>query len=233
MKTRWAVWLAITWSLVALGQGTLTFVNINSGAGLNAPILGLDGKTNLQGADWMVELLVGPDLDRMSSVATTGFSTQAPGYFNGGVVTIPKMAPGSNVWCVVLVFSRVPFASLVGTPINFFYSASEPFQVVLGGGMQRGPPDLPAPLVGLTSFDLALRLKSQLTSTNTLALTWSGFDRAIYRLEESPGLTPGHWVALTNVPNLGAPYFLGKFSVTIPPPQGSIFYRVMEYPPIF
>jgi len=230
MKTRWLVWLTVQWSLVALGQGTLNFANVNSAVGLNAPIIGLDGKTNLQGPGWFSELQAGPTLNSLASIATTGFSTQAPGYFNGGVVTIPNVPSGSTAWCVISAYPSIPFADAA---FNLFYGASPPFQVVLGGGEGGGgiPPGLPAPLLGLTSFEVALRLRSHLTTTNTLSLSWAGFPRGKYQLEASPDLNPGHWVAVTN-----AATFDGYlFHVTIPAPQtqGSIFYRLLQFPQTF
>ncbi len=223
MKPSWVVWLTIPWSLVAFGQGTVNFANVNSAVGLDAPIFGTDGTTKLQGVGWTVELRAGPTLDGLVSVATTGFSTQAPGYFNGGVVSVPNVPSGSKAWCVLDVFSQVTFDA----PFNFFYGASAPFQVVLGGGGL--PPGLPAPMLGLASFDAALRLGSHPSGTNTLSLTWVGFPGGRYELEASPDLNPGHWVALTN-----APIFDGYlFRVTIPAPQGSMFYRLVQFPTFF
>jgi hypothetical protein len=224
MKTRWIVWLTIPWSIVAFGQGTVNFANVNSAVGLNAPIIGLDGKTNLQGPGWTIELFAGPTLDSMASIAATGFSTQAAGYFNGGVVTIPNVAGGSNAWCFISVFPSIGFDGVY----NIFYGASRPFQVVLGGGWDT-PPGLPAPLLGLTSFEVALRLRSQLSITNTLSLSWVGFSGGQYQVEASPDLNPGHWVALTNAHGFDG--YL--FRVTIPAPQGSMFYRLVQFPSSF
>jgi hypothetical protein len=224
MKTRWVLWLIIPCSFAAFGQGTVNFANVNSGAGLDAPIFGTDGTTKLQ--RWTVELLAGPTLDSLVSVATTGFLTQAPGYFNGGVVSIPNVPSGSKAWCVVCAYSPIPFDA----PYNLFYGASAPFQVVLGGGFGSGPPGLPTSLAGLSSFDLALRLRSRPTSTNKLSLTWEGFPGGLYQLEASPDLNPGHWVAFTNAPNVQGFFWLGKFSVSIPAPQGSMFYRLVQFP---
>src|SRR5262245_39992130 len=74
----------------------------------------------LQGAGWTIELLAGPTLGSLSLVATTSFSSKAPGYFSGGVVTIPNVPSGSNVWCVVRVYSPVTWNDPISPTTKYF-----------------------------------------------------------------------------------------------------------------
>src|SRR5689334_10482370 len=89
----------------AFAQGTLNFCNINSGAGLDAPIYGADGKTKLSGANFVAELLVGATPNSLSSVAITPLLTgPAAGYFQGGVVVVASVAPGAVAYVQVRVW---------------------------------------------------------------------------------------------------------------------------------
>ena len=233
--------LALLISLVtvtAMAQGTVNFVNITTG--LNSPIYSSDGTTKLSGSAWTAELLLGPALNKMTSVATAGFLTGAgAGYFQGGVVSAQNVPPGGTAWCVVLVWATAfgSFSNALAANQFNVCSTSAPFQVVLGGvGV---PPTLPAPLLGLTSFNLNLaigehpglaKLNSHLWSTNTLSFAWDGGDFGLpswwYALQQNPDLKPTHWVSVTNA----ADYYggTGTMQVTVPAPTRNMYYRLLR-----
>src|SRR5690348_8679086 len=101
MRTLALILLLFTSGVTAHAQGTVLFNNA-TGTGLNAPIFNFDCTAKVS-TGYTAELLAGPTLNDMRSVATTTFITSAPGYFWGGVVTVSNVAPGAAAWCVVQV----------------------------------------------------------------------------------------------------------------------------------
>ncbi len=238
MKSTVAGMLLTIGSGVALAQGTVDFVNLNSGAGLNAPIFLNDGTTTPAGSGWMAELLVGRALNQMTMVATTDFLTgPGAGYFHGGTVTIADVGPGESAWCVVRVFSTAygSFANAFASQSLNTCGASAPFQVVPGGiGV---PPTTPAALVGLNSFTLYglevfdspagqvhPQLGLRLATPGSLSIKWgflrSGFQ---YSLEQNHELKPYNWVKVPQA----ATFDGSEVQVIIPAPSGTTFYRLV------
>lgn len=141
--------------LAAYAQGTVNFVNVNSGAGLNAPIFLNDGTTKV-GSGFTAELMAGASAGSLASVATTGFLTGAgAGYFQGGTVVIPGVAGGANAFLQVRVFatSSGSFAAASAAGLLNTYGQSGVFSVATGNP-GASPPIVPAVLTGLTSFNL-------------------------------------------------------------------------------
>jgi PEP-CTERM motif len=145
--------LAIAGLVSTYGQGTVNFANL--GPGVNAPVNDINGTTRL-GAGFLAQLYAGPDASSLAPVGTpTGFLAAAPGYFQGGVVTIATVAPGT-----VGTF-RVHAWDSVGGTVNSFaaaqaagakYGSGNIFTVATGGA--GTPPGAPSTLVGQTSFNL-------------------------------------------------------------------------------
>lgn len=223
-----ALWV-LALALTGPAQGTIYFANV--GTGLNAPVYMYDGVTKVSSA-FTVELLAGPELNNIRSVATASFFSSAPGYFNGGTVIVSNVAPRATAWCVVQVwltqtgsFSNA-FASLQ------FCGACAPFKLVLGGA--GTPPSPPAVLTGITTmgpvgglavFEEPLAtLHPQASKTNTLFLIWGNYPVTGWRysLQQSPDLELNRWFAVTNPPELNA----SSLQVTIPAPRTNAYYRL-------
>jgi hypothetical protein len=156
MKTCLLTSLLTVCALAMFAQGTVNFVNLNVGAGLNAPVFLGDMTTKASGPGFTAELLAGPNAVNLASVATTGFLTGAgAGYFQGGVVTIGSVAPGATAFLQVRVFDTAsgsfPFAQ---ANLGGIWGQSSIFSVVTGGA--GSPPITPAPLAGLTSFSIGV-----------------------------------------------------------------------------
>jgi len=134
--------------LVAFAQGTVNFANV--GVGLNAPIFLSDGTTKVPSTGFTAELLAGPSIGTLASVATTGFLPSAPGYFNGGPVTITSVAPGAIGFFQVRLFTTASgsFAAAQAANLPNTWGQSAIFQNTTGG--VGSPPSPPATLTGLS-----------------------------------------------------------------------------------
>jgi len=158
--------------LAAYGQGTLNFVNLNAGSGVNAPVTMDDGTTKIGAGSFSAALLAGPSAGNLAQIATTGFL--GSGYFNGGSVTVPTVAGAVaafiqvDVWDTTLggttsgatdaaakAYWQAGHANVWGAS-DYVYTTgvASPFSVVTGNPAAN-PPGLPANLVGLTPFSLA------------------------------------------------------------------------------
>jgi hypothetical protein len=162
MKKLIATTLASTLvGLAAYAQGTVNFANL--GVGLNAPVTLADGTTKA-GATYMAQLIAGNSASTLAPVGSaTAFLSAAAGYFNGGVVAIPTVAPGSTAFFAVQVWQTslgsFAAAQAAGTAnswgesgYNYSTKTLTPFQITTGGaGTPAGPP---ATLTTLTGFSL-------------------------------------------------------------------------------
>jgi len=141
----------------------------------------------------------------------------------------------ATAWCVVQVWAAgyLGFANAYASSLGGSCGAGPPFKVVLGG--VGSPPSPPAPLLGLTPFDVGLymfdhptpKLDSRLSGTNNLSFTWATTWALAWRyvLQQSPDLKPTHWVTVSVT---SGPDFDGSaMRVTIPKPNGTMFYRLM------
>ena len=118
MKELPFVLLIATFSLAANAQGTVEFSNVSlAGGGVNAPVYQSDGVTLCSGPQFMAELLAGPSVNSLASIATTGFLTglQA-GYFFGGYQTINSVSGGNTAWIQVDVWNTSSGASTEPPP---------------------------------------------------------------------------------------------------------------------
>jgi len=137
---------------VAFAQGTINFVNVNSGAGLNAPVFMNDGSTKVGTTGFTAELFAGASDTTLASVATANFI--AAGYFNGGTATIASVAPGAIASLQVRVWATASgsFAAASAANVANTWGQSAIFHVTTGGG--GTPPAPPSAMAGMTSFSL-------------------------------------------------------------------------------
>jgi len=148
-------------------QGQVNFKNLDSGAGVNAPVLDIDGTTKLNSA-FMAQLY-------WSTTATGTYTavSDAPVPFRDGAAAgywnptgnTPASADssrgvgsatsaGSTLFLEVAAWNASAGATYEiakGAP-GAHFGLSTPISVVTGGA--GSPPSLPASMVGLTSFSL-------------------------------------------------------------------------------
>jgi hypothetical protein len=148
--------LSLLWTTVSLSaQGTIQFAN--SVGDIDAPFFDLDGVTRLAGNNYMAQLLAGTSADSLEPVGNpaTFLSGSSAGYFDGGVVSVPTVAPGE-----VGFFQVGAWHTLGGTITSYsaaltagvYYGQSAIFTAFTGGyGIPAAPPGV---LTGLQSFAL-------------------------------------------------------------------------------
>jgi hypothetical protein len=234
--------LLAVWAVDAAAQGTLNFSNLDPAVGLDAPIAydwTLFPPERL-GRDYVAELLAGPTVSQMRSLAISYLTN---GYIESpGIVTVPNRPPGESVWCVLQAYrdSFGSFSNAYASGMGGTCGSSGPFKIVLGGSVS--PPSPAAALVGLYSFDVGLAiydyfpfpLDLRLTSTNTLYLSWNGMGPMSWRyvLQESTDMKPGHWYNVAASPDFPETNSIfvdpNRLGVAIAAPQGPRFYRLFR-----
>ena len=147
--------LASILSATGFAQGTINFANLvpnPAGTGLDAPATYGEG-TGISGSVITAELLAGTNPTSLVSVARAGFLTNAPGYFNGGIVTLTNIAPGGTGFFQVRLWetSYGSFAAVQAANTGV-WAQSSIFQSVTGGA--GTPPSPPTPLTGLVPIQL-------------------------------------------------------------------------------
>ena len=91
MKKLIVTTLASLATVVAFAQGTINFVNLNGGAGVNAPVFdGLNTTVRLAGANYQAGLYAGATSTSLTYIgnATPFLTGGGAGYFNGGTTTL-------------------------------------------------------------------------------------------------------------------------------------------------
>jgi len=156
----------------AFAQGTINFAN--AGAWGSAPVKNVDG-SNLSGAGFMTQLWAGTSAASLAPVGTaTAFLTGGgAGFFNGGTVTIPTVAPGTAGFFQVRAWdvskgSTYDLALASGSGYGF----SNIINVNTGGA--GTPPGTPGALVGLQGFSLV-------PEPSTIALLALGAGALLFR----------------------------------------------------
>jgi hypothetical protein len=131
-------------------QGTVNFANL--GPGLNAPVY--DGNGNPAAAGWLAQLLLGTGGGSLTAVgAPANIGSAAPGYFNGGVVTVNQVAPGALATFQVFAWDGASGATTYAAGLAAWNAGtiwggySNPVTVTMGG--VGTPPSPPALLIGL------------------------------------------------------------------------------------
>ncbi len=146
------LWLSV---LPALAQGTVLFKNYVIPVGINAPFFEPDGVSPPAPGSINVQLHAGPASTSLDPVGVAIPIGQA-GYYDGGVVAIPTVAPGEYAW--VQVFAWDAQATGFDDAMNrgLRYGISDTIIVTTGGA--GDPPSVAAPLVGLTSTVLQVQV---------------------------------------------------------------------------
>ena len=214
-------WVAVLMLGMVAGWGQGTVNLANGAAGVNGPVTmpGTPGAAAVgplvlvQGPEWRADLwLVEPGGALQWVVGPVGFAAPVPGYFLGGLVTIPGTAQGQSVTVVARVYNT-----------NYTYQGfSQPVTVTLGG--DKYPPEN---LVGLQSWTVQLldtSLKIRVAGPQ-VTLAWST-NLVGFGLEWSPGLSPAQWVGVTNAPQASG----SQWAVTLPVGTGEAYYRLRFAP---
>ena len=139
-------------------QGTVNFAN--AGAGLNAPVHLETISGALAGAGYMAQLLVDTGGGSFTAVgnAVNFIGAAAPGYFNGGVVTVSQVAPGALdtfqifAWDSATVITTYAQALTAWNAGQLRGGYGGPVTIATGGA--GTPPSVPASLVGLQPWFL-------------------------------------------------------------------------------
>ena len=222
MKTGLLASFVTALSFAALAQGTVYFSNRVS-PGLDAPVYFPDGVTKLSGSQFAVELLVGSSPNEMASLAITGVLTNAPGYFDGGLVNtfVPS---GSNAFFRIRFRTLTTFLPEPSYSYDWFWAKESPsFSGVVG---DRASPGI---LSGLGTEPLILgvpRLSIKPTETNTMVISWDAPSSAYalsadYSLEQNPGHDQSDWTTVTNLTLLPS-----SSEAILPKPDKTMFYRL-------
>ena len=140
----------------ALGQGTFAFQNFYSPYGVDAPVF-TSGGVPLEGANYLALLYAGSAADSLQAVgpATAFLTGNEAGYFSGGVRAVPGVPLGTSAWLQVRAWdARLgnTYEAVVALGIGGYGQSS--LFYTQSGGIGGGVPTLPAPLVGLQSFNL-------------------------------------------------------------------------------
>jgi hypothetical protein len=236
MKTASFV-VALLWNTCsALAQGSLLFAN--AAPGLNAPIT--DGFGNrLNGPGFTANLYFAPGVVTDSgSLFALGqpASFWTNGYFVGGERTIPAVAGGGVITAQVRVWNAA-FATwsdaLNHGGYGTYLGISTMFQVTLAP-----LPYPPSVMTNMKSFNvglvscwptpLAVVPIRIVANKNSVLLTWPTYECDFWVLQQSPTLDPTNWLTVPMPPVLfGLPTGEIQRQVLLPPPLGTMFYRLV------
>ncbi len=136
------------------GGGTVDFRNrpANPADPLNAPVRDVDQLTPLNGNSFQAQLYAGPTIDRLRPVGEPvpfrfGFTA---GYFERRQLGLTDVPPGSNAFVQVRAWDRTVGESYEeARALGGRFGRSSIFSILAGGNELP-----PAPLIGLTSFNL-------------------------------------------------------------------------------
>jgi hypothetical protein len=183
--------LLTTSAVIVFAQGTVLFDNLDTSAGVNAPVYESDGVTKLSGPQFQAELLGGPSSSGLASISTTGFFTgQTAGYFSGGPQVVPGVIPGNYAWVEVRAWNTVSGASFLqsqasGLPNSWWQSST--FAVIAGGETVNPTP--PAPLTGLGTSPVFLNGVPEPSTSALVGLGSAAALLQILRRKRSRGLS--------------------------------------------
>jgi len=169
-------------SLAAYGQGTVSMLNINAAAGVNAPVYdGVATTVKLAGANYQAGLYAGLSSTSLSYVgnSTPFLSAGGAGYFNGGTTVLSTIAPGTSAFVQVWAWDTTLGGTTTGATLAqaqaAFLTGGKTDVVgwsdiipIVPANPNSSPPGTPTALVGLTSFEL------QVPEPSTMALAGLG-----------------------------------------------------------
>jgi hypothetical protein len=126
--------------LAAQAQGTVEFKNFDAATGWNAPVLIYYWDPSFRlipvsGTTYVVELLGGPSVVSLKSIAQTNFLSGAQaGYFDGGAQVIPEVPSGSNAFLQIRVWAAAAgsFDAAQAANITETWAQSSLFTVATG-----------------------------------------------------------------------------------------------------
>lgn len=148
--------------LAAYSQGTVNLANIVPGS-INAPINQADGTTKLVGPTYVAGLLAGPTSTSLAFIGSpVPFLTGAgAGYFPATTETVNTVAPGASAFVQVVAWNVAQYATydlahtaFTANGVGNVVGWSGIYQITTGGS--GSPPAVPAPITGLTSFNLQI-----------------------------------------------------------------------------
>jgi hypothetical protein len=84
-------------------QGTVAFIN-HATIGIQAPVRSPDGVTLARAGSVFVQLQAGPDASSLAPVGMPVLLGPVDGYYRGGEITFPNVAPGTWLWFQVLAW---------------------------------------------------------------------------------------------------------------------------------
>ena len=142
--------------LAVYAQGTVSLANFVTGS-INAPIFQSDGTTKLIGPTYSAGLMAGATSTSLSFVGSpVAFLTGGgAGFIPATAETLPGIAAGATAFVQFVAWnsSLYPtFAAAEASGAVNVWGASQILQVTTGGS--GSPPSVPAPMTGLTSFNL-------------------------------------------------------------------------------
>lgn len=103
MKASGLILACLLDGLPSLAQGTMYFCNFMIPNGINAPVLEPDGVSRPTAGSLYVQLHVGTSPTSLAPVGEA-IPISAGGFFLGGIIAIPDMAPGVVAWAKVFVW---------------------------------------------------------------------------------------------------------------------------------
>jgi len=138
--------------LGAYAQGTISFTDIVIAGGvrtIDAPVSGPGGL--LAGSGFTAQLWAGANANSLVAVGNGSpfLSGGGAGYFNGGSIAIPGIAPGSAAVLQVRAWDDSTGATWATATVR---GQSATLTITTGGA--GSPPGLPANLTGLASFSI-------------------------------------------------------------------------------
>jgi hypothetical protein len=139
----------------AFAQGTVNFANKVAAAGLDAPVLNVDG-SKLAGAAYLAQLYAGPTAGSLAPVGASAFPFKVNGYFSAGELTIPGTTVGGTVFAEVRAWAASGGATYeAALSSGAAAGKSEAFTITgLGGNAAGAPPATPANMVNMKGFQL-------------------------------------------------------------------------------
>lgn len=164
-----------------MAQGTINFLNRDTANGINAPITDVDGTTKLQGTDFSAMLYAGPTGGSLAAVgAAQPFDTgNRAGYWSNkeSTRTIPTVTPGNPADVQVYVWESKYADLAAAQAAGGKWGMSTKFTVPKTGG-SGVPPEVPQPMLGITSFSLQ---QTVIPEPTTIALGLLGAGAMMFR----------------------------------------------------
>ncbi|MHB8521556.1 MAG: PEP-CTERM sorting domain-containing protein [Limisphaerales bacterium] len=138
----------------AYAQGTVSFGNLNSQAGINAPVFDADGVTKLNNT-FMAQLYAGPVGGSLAAIGSPVAFTGS-GYVLGPALAIPTVAPGVNANGIVKAWNASAGATFEAASLVAGAHRGQSALLTFATGGVGIPPSTPGSLTGLTSFNLGI-----------------------------------------------------------------------------